>query len=392
MSGNERRKYSIKKKILPKQWDSENQRPRKSFIGSPELSGYLSNLRAEVNKIESNFQQKNITFTLDDVIEELDGKYNTQARKKLESFFPFADHYLENSTKNKRTVSGEKSSLKHVKEFQKIYSKRIDFDTIDKIFYDKFLHWMQTVKLFSANNTGKVIKHLKVILNRAYEEGINQNVAYRKFKKPESITDSIYLNSSELKAIENIDLSECKHLQPIRDLFLIGCFTGLRWSDFGKLHDISIEGDMIKVIMQKTQSQVTIPMHQIVKAIIARYGSLAALPRISYQKTNDYIKELGEKAGITEEVTVRKSVGAGFISKKVKKFELITTHTARRSFATNLYLDGYPTISIMKITGHKTEKDFMKYIRVTQLENAQQLAKHWDLIEQEKNSTKINRK
>jgi integrase len=57
-------------------------------------------------------------------------------------------------------------------------------------------------------------------------------------------------------------------------------------------------------------------------------------------------------------------------------YECISSHTARRSFATNLYLDGYPTIEIQKITGHKTETSFMKYIRVTKLDAAKRLSAH----------------
>jgi integrase len=91
---------------------------------------------------------------------------------------------------------------------------------------------------------------------------------------------------------------------------------------------------------------------------------------------NEYLKEIGKLAGLTETIKVSTTKGGFRFDESFEKWQLITTHTARRSAATNMYLAGIPTISIMKITGHHTEKAFLKYIRISQEDNALKLMEH----------------
>ena len=131
----------------------------------------------------------------------------------------------------------------------------------------------------------------------------------------------------------------------------------------------------IKIKTAKTDQVVIIPLHPFVKEIFEKNNG-STPPIISNQKMNDYLKELGEKAELTENVLINSTVGGQKQHHTFKKYELITSHTARRSFATNAYLNGVPTISIMKITGHNTEKAFMTYIKMSQEENANKLSNH----------------
>lgn len=111
------------------------------------------------------------------------------------------------------------------------------------------------------------------------------------------------------------------------------------------------------------------------KNILDKYNGI--IPRaISNQKMNTYLKELGEIAGIDKKTIIKRTSGKKIIETILPKYKLISTHTARRSFATNAFLNNVPTISIMKITGHRTEKAFMKYIKVSQERNAEQLSNH----------------
>ena len=188
------------------------------------------------------------------------------------------------------------------------------------------------------------------------------------------------MNESELNTLFELDLNMNPRLEKIRDLFLVGCWTGLRFSDFTGIKKENIDGEFIEVETQKTGEVVVIPIHRQVEAIMKRYKgkTLNSLPKpISNQKMNEYLKELGQLAGFNE--TVSESITKGGIKQTVNhpKWELITTHTARRSFATNQYLAGFPSTSIMKITGHRTESSFMKYIKVTPREHANQLRDLW---------------
>ena len=118
----------------------------------------------------------------------------------------------------------------------------------------------------------------------------------------------------------------------------------------------------------------SIPIHPYVTQILKKYKN--ELPKIpSNQKFNEYIKEVAKEVGIDDNISIQKRKGNFNYDKAIPKYELISSHTARRSFATNAYLSGIPPISIMMITGHKTETAFMKYIKISSEENAIQLQK-----------------
>lgn len=158
-------------------------------------------------------------------------------------------------------------------------------------------------------------------------------------------------------------------------------WTGLRVSDFLSLPDIQLDDEFITVQPKKTLNssaiKVIIPLHHHIKEVIEKRG----MPRmISDVNFNLYFKEVCEKIGLTKLVKgslmnpekKRKEVGM------YPKYKLVSSHTCRRSFATNLYKSNFPTLSIMKITGHTTEKSFLTYIKVTPKEHAEKLLSHWN--------------
>ena len=217
-------------------------------------------------------------------------------------------------------------------------------------------------------------------MNEAVDRNLTKNLEYRnkKFRVLEEQVDKIYLTQKELKVIYEMQLTGIyQKLEKVRDLFIIACYTGLRFSDLIQVRPENINdvGTQIKVRTEKTSEIVIIPLHPLVKNIITKYkGHLPSV--ISNQKMNEYLKEIGELAELNTSVKIAITRGGKTENDISKKWELITTHTARRSFATNAFLMDVPTISIMKITGHRTEKSFMKYIRISQEENANKLLTH----------------
>jgi integrase len=257
----------------------------------------------------------------------------------------------------------------------------LTFDNINLEFYEQFKDYILNEKKLLNNTFGKQIRTLKSFLNLATEKGINTNAGYksRLFKSPQENIDHIYLTSDELDAIYKKDLKGKMYLDRVRDLFLIGCHTGLRFSDFTLLKKENLEetktGFVLNVKTNKTGERVIIPLKPVVKAIWDKYEG--SLPRaISNQKMNEYLKELGEEAEISKKVIIKKTSGKVIRETTCPKFKLISTHTARRSFATNAFLSGIPPISIMKFTGHQTESSFMKYIKISQEKNAELLSSH----------------
>ena len=179
-----------------------------------------------------------------------------------------------------------------------------------------------------------------------------------------------------MKQLYNFDFSDNKRLERVRDLFLVGAWTGLRFSDFTRITKEHIKGNFIEIEQQKTGKRVLIPLHPVVSEIWQRYGEKLP-PNITNQKLNDYIKEVCKIVGLTdyEHKTITK--GGVKTSTRYEKWELVSSHTARRSFATNLFLSGFPTLSIMQVMGHRTEKAFMRYIKVTPEQHAVLLQAHW---------------
>jgi integrase len=269
-------------------------------------------------------------------------------------------------------------SFGYLKKYAIKTGKPIDFKDIDLKFYEGFIQYLQGKKL-AVNTIGKKIQTLKIFLNAARDEGLNSYDTYKssKFKTLTEEAETIALNEDELNKLYEKDFSDQPALDKVRDLFLVGCWTGCRFSDISQITAENISEGFIHIRQKKTGTKVVIPLHPVVTAILNKYEG--KLPEaISNQKFNLALKSIAELAGINEPTHKAITKGGVKISTAYKKWELVTTHTARRSFATNLYKSDFPTLSIMAITGHKTEEAFLKYIKVAPDEHAKKLQAHWE--------------
>ncbi|QXP60590.1 site-specific integrase [Olleya sp. HaHaR_3_96] len=376
-------KYSTGEKINPKFWNATSQRVKatKQFKEYPEFNSRLDKIENGINNTFRKLLNDGIQPSNNLLKEELENELSDNLVKpKKITFFEFITNYIEESKLNKSTgtIKVYNTTFKYLKTYAKKY-KPIDFETISLEFYNQYLGYLKLENNLSSNTVGKHIKTIKSFLNEATERGINKNLEFRnkRFKTLREEADTIYLNIEELEKIEKLNLKANPRLEKVRDLFLIGCYTGLRFSDFTEINPENIVSNntVIQVRTKKTGQRVSIPLHKTVRKILEKYKN--TLPKAYTNQTmNEYLKEVVSLAGIKEliETTITKG---GKVEKNVlPKFKLVSTHTARRSFATNLYLAEVPSISIMKITGHKTERSFLQYIRVTQKENADKLLTH----------------
>jgi len=376
-------KYSTGERINPKNWNPRTQRAKESkqFPEYPEFNTRLDKIENGINNafrklLNDGLQPNNIILKA-----ELESELSDNILKpRKQTFFNFIESYIKESIANKRegTIKVYNTTFRYLKEYSSKY-KPVDFETITLEFYNNYTAFLSQELSLSANTVGKHIKTIKSFMNEATERGINQNLEFRKkkFKTIREEADTVYLSIKELESFEKLNLSSSPRLEKVRDLFLIGCYTGLRFSDFTQIksENINLEKSMLLIRTQKTSERVAIPLHKTVKAIMQKYNYKLPNPYTN-QIMNGYIKEVASLAGLKELIETTITRG-GIVEKNVlPKFKLISTHTARRSFATNIYLAGVPTISIMKITGHKTERSFMAYIRISQEENADKLLTH----------------
>jgi integrase len=273
------------------------------------------------------------------------------------------------------TIKNYNNTFNHLKEFARVKRKRIDFDTIDLDFYHDFNDYLTKTKQHSVNTIGGLVKVIKTVLNEATERGVNTNLSFRskRFQVITQKTDNVYLTETELNELYHLDLSHNQRLERVRDLFLIGCYTGLRFSDFSMLRPENIKGGYIEIETQKTGERVVIPLDSKIEVILKKYKNQLP-PSVSNQKTNQYLKELANDKdklkSLQTVISIKTTKGGLTMHTNYKKYELISSHTARRSFATNAYLRDTPPLIIMGITGHKTEKSFFQYIKLSSKEKA----------------------
>jgi site-specific recombinase XerD len=408
---NVRIKFPTNESIEPKFWDSERQEVKKSrnFPTNPEFNLRLRNLKALAEDtlrtyLNDNEQQFPSTAIFKKQLNEKLNPKTKLVESENQDLLGFCEEYLikcetrlnpsTGKPINQNTIRVYRQAYRELKGFKdKFYKNRpFNFEHIDHAFYTQFKEYLINHRNYSTNTVGKHLKTLKSFFLEAQSKGLMPNFVSRKFKSVSEKTDAIYLNVQELAKLLKLDLNENKRLERVRDLFLVGCWTGLRFSDFTRITSKNINGGFIKIQAQKTGETVVLPIHDDVTLIMDRYKGVTenSLPQpMTNQKMNSYLKELGKVAKLDEAITRTFTKGGKKVTEENAKYQLLTTHTARRSFATNQYLSGLEAITIMHLTGHRTEKAFMKYIKVTSKEHAIKLREMW---ESEKNpSIRINK-
>jgi integrase len=197
------------------------------------------------------------------------------------------------------------------------------------------------------------------------------------YKTEEEEVENIYLSTGEISKIYHLNLEQNPHLGEYRDMFILGCLTGLRFSDYSTIKPEDVKDDMLYIHQSKTSSQVIIPLRKEAKEILLEKYRLN-IPNLTNQKFNFYIKEIARLAGIDEPVKMNHRQGNKVIEEIKPKYAWISSHTCRRSFCTNEFLAGTPSELIMTISGHKTESSFKKYIKADRFQKAQLIKKIWE--------------
>lgn len=318
-----------------------------------------------------------------------------EQQKKQITPLQFFDKYVEEMTHKvdprtgryigERTQVHHRTVLKRIKAFMEEKHIKDDFGVFDERFSRLFTDWAYTSKNYRQNTIPATFSVLKVWLNAAKSEKLFEGEEYKKYVSKGTDVDNIYLTKDEIERMYKLDIPSLiakgeidakSQIEKTRDLFIIGCWTGLRRSDINRLDKalFDIEKGEVTIVTEKTGEKVTIPMHPFINELYSKYGG--KFPKLADKaNTNRQLQEIGRHAQINDEIMVKENRGGKIISHIYKKYQMIKMHTARRSFATNLYLDGAPTISIMKLTGHTTEMNFLKYIKITKEENAEMMRK-----------------
>lgn len=229
----------------------------------------------------------------------------------------------------------------------------------------------------------KKLSFLNWFLRWATNKGYNQNLAFKNFRPTLKQTQKkvIYLNKDELKAVRDLVLDKSSlHLEPIRDIFLFCCFSSLRYSDAIGLKWRDVKEGHIEVTTVKTADSITIEINDMMRTILDKYRAIPSkdghvFPSITNQAMNRELKDLCRLAGIDSEERVTVYRGTERIDQIKKKYELVGTHTGRRTFIVNALSRGIAPSVVMKWTGHSSYATMKPYIDIVDAIKAQEMSK-----------------
>jgi len=370
--------------IPSKHWNAKTQRVKET-----QAFPYAKQINARLNSLSADTLALFYDYTAEGVIPSLERfKKDWQAKvlnieTKAPAFVPFVQEMIAERKKMNRLTPVWASCLKQLEAYQTEKGKALDFENLTQAFLNDYTAFLFAQGL-ADSYTHRVISALKMFVRLADSRGIYENCpllkAKAEVKKREA--DKVYLNEAELRLLANMELED--RLANVRDLFLVGCLSGLRFSDYSQIKPENFQlvehagkkVECLTMVTKKTAQKVVLPIvNPILRAILEKHGWKAPKP-ISVQRFNQYVKELCREAGFTQPIEISEFKSGKQEKRTVQKWELISSHTARRSFATNAIKAGLPAADIMKFTGHSTMAAFMKYVKATGEETAVHFSEH----------------
>ena len=351
--------------VLTSRW----KRPKngRQWPTSPEDSQKLKTiLLALEERLDEYSTESDIIKAVNDVLSSNLGNY-TPIGENTSGKVSFWQYFDEWAARPRSTMRYNENVRRRIGEMM---GRQDNWNDIDSAWFFRLNQKMDEAG-YSVNYKATIIARLKTVMSEGFKLKYHTNTEYMNFKKVQEPADTVYLTQEEVDAIWDLELTLSIE-RKARDLFILGIYTASRFSDYSRLALEDIRDGKIRFVQKKTSGDVVIPASPRVVQVLERNGGHA--PVICQQKYNKSIKEVCRKAGMTETVLVTRSRGAQHVTERMKKYELVSSHTARRTGATLLYMSGVPLRQCMLITGHTTEANFMKYIRVTKEQNADMLA------------------
>jgi len=375
-------------------WDSELQLLANSPIVNEKLLELKKTILSEYNNSYVTGQiigKRWLQSIISDVFDRPKNERNLISKDVYVYFSDYAKNWMKQKSPNwkvnskqymnKVLMSQYNMTIKLFCNYEKQINKKLTIKDLSIEDLYEFSSYLERNN-YNYSTIRRNIMRVKFFLNRCMEDGIKINTTcnQRMYIEKEEDADGIYFNEQEVLKIYQTDFSFDEKLQIAKENLLIGIFTGLRVSDYLTRLDLSnIKDDYITIITQKTKTKVVIPLHKIVKEIIAsRFGQLP--PKMNEYEFGKSIKTIGMICGFDNLVygkkwnpeTKRKELGY------YKRYELFTTHICRRSMASNLY-GKIPDNSILSIMGWSDKKMLLKYVQTSKKEHANKLKEYWEL-------------
>lgn len=361
-------------------WDGDKQRVKNGCTNklkqsASEINAALLGYYTELQEIFKRFEVAETMPSPAEVKEAFNNRHGQNEKTELASadtsnepsnFYEAFDDFVRVCGRQNDWTHSTFEKFATVKNHLKNFRSELSFEFFDEEGLTEYVQYLREVKEMRNSTIGKQLNFLKWFLRWSFKQGRHSNNAYDTFKPKLKDTQKkiIFLTWEELNRLREFKIPPTKQaLERVRDVFLFQCFTGLHYSDVFNLRRNDIKGDYIEVITVKTSDSLIIELndHSRAMAILEKYKDVEfendkALPVITNQKMNDYLKELAELAEINEPVRQTNYKGNERIDEVTPKYALLGTHAGRRTFICNALALGIPPQVVMKWTGHSDYK------------------------------------
>ena len=367
-------------------WDGDKQRVKNGCTNklkqsASEINAALLGYYTELQEIFKRFEVAEIMPSPAKVKEAFNNRHGQNEKTELASadtsnvpsnFYEAFDDFVRVCGRQNDWTHSTFEKFGAVKNHLKNFRSELSFEFFDEEGLTEYVQYLREVREMRNSTIGKQLSFLKWFLRWSFKQGMHSNNAYDAFKPKLKDTQKriIFLTWEELNRLREFKIPPTKQaLERVRDVFLFQCFTGLRYSDVSNLRRSDIKGDHIEVTTVKTSDSLIIELNDHSKAILEKYKDVEfendkALPVITNQKMNDYLKELAELAEINEPVRQTYYKGNERIDEVTPKYALLGTHAGRRTFICNALALGIPPQMVMKWTGHSDYKAMKPYIDI----------------------------
>jgi integrase len=380
--GGVRKKIYLPLSVRPSQWDTKAQRFRRNFTGWSEANNLLKKLPDELEATRLRLLAKGEPVTVEDLQSTAARILGGQQPGGTLGLVEHLEAWIEaaKGDKSASTVKAYGTFRGHLLAYAKSRRLRLEFANVDINFYEGFkTYLLRTVKLGNASANNQ-IKNLKTFLGATFDQGVHEFAHYRKFRKMEADEpEVVYLTAQEKARIAKLPLEHLPRLAVTRDVFLFECETGLRFSDVQALRPDQVGSGHLLVTTKKTAQRLKVPLSPLAQQILSRYTGRAdgrALPVKTNQSTNKDLKVIAKLARVDAPTTTTTHKGNERAETTQPKHELVSSHTARRTFVTLALEGGMRPETVMAITGHTDYKMLRRYLKITETVVADEFAQY----------------
>ena len=372
--------YSTGETITPKEWNFKNRMPN-DLSGRTTRADNHRTINMQLNrytdfyiKIINRYIHAEQEITVENIRNEFDKEFK-KTKTGSRDFFAVYDKFMTEKINDKTDKANSTSTIKRyeynkklLQDFEESKDVKLNFNQIDKKFYNTFINYCTNTKNHSTNTLSRNIGLFKTFMNWAVLNRYTYKQDFQEFKNiKKEITDEVALSKEQVVEIFNFDFSNNQRLERVRDLFVFGCFTGMRYSNYSKIKKNDIIDSHIKVRdVKDNRKQLNIPLNDYSSYLLKKYDY--RLPEISNQKFNEYIKEVIKIVGYTEDIKKTSKLGNEIVETVAPFYKRVSSHTARRSFITIMKTKKVPDKIIMGFTGHKSLEVFNQYYKPNDIE------------------------